>query len=616
MCGIVAYIGDRDAQPILLDALGRLEYRGYDSAGIATLNGKGLQMQKKAGRIKDLISLTGKNPNHGSVGISHTRWATHGEPNDINAHPHKDHTGKLALVHNGVIDNYQAIKKFLTNEGQKFKSKTDSEVLANLISYHFEKIDIENSRERLEQAVKSALNEIQGTYGIAVFHENVPNLIIGARRGSPLVLGIGDGEQFLASDALALSPYTQKVVYLEDFQFVTLTKEDFNIGTVTDAKTEYEIQELDFSPESSELGEFPHYMLKEIFEQPQAIQNALRGRLSHEENSARLGGLNMTPKELRDVDRVVALACGTALHASMVGEYMIETLSNTPMEVDYASEFRYRNSPIDRSTLFFVISQSGETIDTLSGMREAQRKGYRCLGICNSVGSTIARESDGGVYMHAGPEIGVAATKSFVSQCCIFGLVALILGRMRFMSASQGNKVLEAFEALPGQVEQILEQSDNILKIAEKYAESKSMLFLGRQLNYPIALEGALKMKEITYIHAEGYPSSELKHGCIALIEPKVPSVFICPHDSLYEKNVNSIQEVKARNGSVISLATQGDEDIKNISNDVMYVPKTMEILQPILNVIPLQLLSYHMAVLLGRDVDKPRNLAKSVTVE
>ena len=619
MCGIVAYIGERDAQPILLDGLGRLEYRGYDSSGIATIHDQDLQIKKKSGRIKDLLNLVHDEPALGTIGISHTRWATHGEANDTNAHPHIDQSGKLALVHNGVIDNYQIIKRHLKDQGHTFETKTDSEVLAHLIGYYYEKNNDneKNLEKRLEEALRKALNEIHGTYGVALIHKDIPNFIVGARRGSPLVLGIGNGEQFLASDALALGAYTQKVVYLQDFQTVTLTKDEFHVKPLlSTTTTKIEIQNLDFDPASAELGDYPHFMLKEIFEQPKAIKNAYRGRLSTEAASAKLGGLNLSPEQLRDIDRIVAIACGTALHAAMVGETIIESLANIPMEWDYASEFRYRNSPLDRNTLFFAISQSGETIDTLGGLREAKRKGYRCLGICNNVGSTIARESDGGVYMHAGPEIGVAATKSFISQVTIFSLIGLLLGRMRYLSASHGKEIIDAFEKLPEQMEEILQQSDNIRKIAEKYAESKSMLFMGRQANYPIALEGALKMKEITYIHAEGYPSSELKHGVIALVEPAVPSIVITPRDTLYEKNINSIEEIKARSGTVIAVTNEGDPDIETLCDDVLYVPKTLETLQPILNVIPLQLLSYHTAVLLGRDVDKPRNLAKSVTVE
>jgi len=615
MCGIVAYTGQRDAQPILLDALGRLEYRGYDSAGMATVNGEGLIVRKKAGRINELAQLVLKNPSQGNTGICHTRWATHGEPNDANAHPHLDQSGKIGLVHNGVVENYQILKDEMLAQGHIFHSATDTGVFAHLIGIHYDKSTL-SGEDRLLQAVRSALGLVEGTYGIAVIHEDHPQFVVGARRGSPLVLGVGENEQFLSSDHTALLPYTQKVVYLKDYDIVTLRPGRFSIETLGTEESSFEIKELDLSPEAAEKGDYPHFMLKEIFEQPTAIENAMRGRLSKEEASARLGGLNLSGEELRDINRIVILACGTAMHAGMVGEHMIESVAHIPVEVDYASEFRYRNSPLDRKTLILTVSQSGETADTLGALREGRRKGFKVLGICNNVGSTIARESDGGVYMHAGPEIGVAATKSFISQVTVFSLLALLLGRMRFMSAAAGQEMITALQELPDQVRQILNTTEEIRKVANKYANARSMLFLGRQANFPIALEGALKMKEITYIHAEGYPSSELKHGVIALIDKQTPSVFICPKDSLFEKNMNSIQEIKARCGPVIAVTTENNRSIQHIVDDVIIVPKTIELLQPILNTIPLQLLSYHTAVALGRDVDKPRNLAKSVTVE
>jgi glutamine---fructose-6-phosphate transaminase (isomerizing) len=615
MCGIVAYTGQRDAQPILLDALGRLEYRGYDSAGIATQNGDGLIVRKKAGRINELAKVILKKPSHGTTGICHTRWATHGEPNDSNAHPHLDQSGKIALVHNGVIENYQSLKERMLAAGHSFSSVTDTEVLAHLIGEHYAKSTL-SGEARLLEATRSALREVEGTYGIAVIHQDHPHFIVGARRGSPLVLGVGENEQFLSSDHTALLPYTQKVVYLKDFDLVSLRPGRFSIETLGNEAASFEIKELNLPIDAAEKGPYPHFMLKEIFEQPTAIENALRGRLSKDDASAKLGGLNLTNNELRDINRIIILACGTALHSGMVGEHMIEHLAQIPVEVDYASEFRYRNSPLDRNSLIFAVSQSGETADTLGALREGQRKGFKVLGICNNVGSTIARESDGGIYMHAGPEIGVAATKSFVSQVTVFAVLSLLLGRIRFTSAAAGQEMIEALLKLPDQVREILQTSEAIRLVAEKYAQSKSMLFLGRQSNFPIALEGALKMKEITYIHAEGYPSSELKHGVIALIDKQTPSVFICPQDSLFEKNMNNLQEIKARSGPVIAVTTQGNTEIKKVADDVIYVPKTIELLQPILNIIPLQLLSYHTAVALGRDVDKPRNLAKSVTVE
>jgi glucosamine--fructose-6-phosphate aminotransferase (isomerizing) len=616
MCGIIAYVGDRDVQPVLLDGLSRLEYRGYDSAGIAVHAPGALNIQKKAGRIAELAKAVVKNPLHSTSGISHTRWATHGEPTDINAHPHLDQSGKIALVHNGVVENYQVIKQALTAKGHTFQSATDTEVLAHLVGEHYRKSSSLQGTARLLEAVKAALAEIDGTYGIAVIHQDLPNVVVGARRGSPLVLGIGEKEQFLSSDAAALSPYTQKVIYLKDFDIVTLQPGKFDIQTLGEREVSYEIKELDIKPEATEKGAFPHYMLKEIFEQPAAIKNAMRGRLDKEVNTAHLGGLNLTNEQLRDIRRIIVLGCGTALYSGMVGEHMIEATAHLPVETDFSSEFRYRNTPLENNTLFFVVSQSGETADTLGALREAQRKGHRVLGVCNNVGSTIARESNGGVYMHAGLEIGVAATKSFISQTVIFALLSLKLGRMRYLSAAAGHEIIDAMEKLPAQVEVILQQSDYIKKIAGKYADCQSMLFFGRQGNYPIALEGALKMKEISYLHAEGYPSSELKHGVIALIDKKTPSIVIAPHDSLYDKNMNSIQEIKARCGPVICLTTNSNKEIDTNADDVIKIPQTLELLQPILNVVPLQLLAYHTAVALGRDIDKPRNLAKSVTVE
>jgi glucosamine--fructose-6-phosphate aminotransferase (isomerizing) len=615
MCGIVAYVGDREAQPILLDALSRLEYRGYDSAGVALLNGGGIEIVKKAGRIQELGKLLKKKPAKGHAGISHTRWATHGEANDTNAHPHTDQSGKLALVHNGVIENYLSLRTRLEADGSVFKSHTDTEVLAHLLGWYYGQ-SRETGPARLIESVRHALAEVKGTYGIAVVHQDHPGLVVGARKGSPLILGLGQNENFLASDAQALMPYTQKVVYLKDDDVVSFTPSGFTITTTDSDDTSYEIATIEKAEETAPLGDFPHYMLKEISEQALAVTNACRGRLSKDESTAHLGGLNMTPAELRKVDRVMILACGTALYSGMVGKHMIESLAKIPVEVDHASEFRYRDCPLNENTLFFVVSQSGETADTIGALREARRRGFRTLGICNTVGSTIARETDGGIYMHAGAEIGVAATKSFVSQCTIFGQLALLLGRLRYLSASNGLEIISAFEELPHQINAVLGLSPEIRKIAERYCEARSMLFLGRYFNYPTALEGALKMKEITYIHAEGYPSAELKHGVIALIDKATPSVIICPQDGVYDKNMNNIAEIKARNGRVLAIASEGDREIKGLVDDVIHVPRTLDVLQPILNVIPLQLFAYHTAVLLGRDVDKPRNLAKSVTVE
>jgi len=615
MCGIVAYIGSREARPILLDGLSRLEYRGYDSSGLAVVTAEGLEVQKKAGRMAELARHVGQPRRPSYQGISHTRWATHGEPSDANAHPHVDQSGKLALVHNGVIENYQGLKSRLRGEGHAFQSATDTEVLAHLIGAHYD-VSEEAGDRRLGEAVRAALREVKGTYGIAVLHQNHPGVIIGARRGSPLVLGLGENEMFLSSDHTALLPYTQKVVYLKDFDLAEIHNDQFAIESLDHAESSYEIQELDLVPEAAERGEYPHFMLKEIHEQPQVIRNAFRGRLNHEEASAQLGGLNMSGTEVRDIERVVILGCGTALHAGMIGAQMIEGLANVAAEVDYASEFRFKNRPLPRHTVFVCVSQSGETADTLAALREAKRKGFRALGLCNSVGSTIARESDGGVYMHAGPEIGVAATKSFVSQVTIFSLLALKLGRMRFLSASQGAEIIQAIERLPDQVETVLAMEPSIAEIARTFAGARSMLFLGRQYNFPIALEAALKLKEISYIHAAGFPSAELKHGIIALIDEDTPTVMICPQDSLYDKNASTMQEIRARRGPIIAVTTEGTTGIEAHAQAIIRVPRTLDLLQPILNIIPLQLFAYHAALALGRDIDKPRNLAKSVTVE
>jgi glucosamine--fructose-6-phosphate aminotransferase (isomerizing) len=615
MCGIVAYLGDKEAQPLLLEGLRRLEYRGYDSSGIAILNGAGLNITKKVGRIQQLERALASHSLHGSLGISHTRWATHGKATDTNAHPHTDASGKLAIVHNGVIENYGILKKKLEGKGLQFRTETDTEVLAYLIGFHFDTLDA-STEHRLELAVMEALREVTGTYGLVVVHEDEPDIMIGARRGSPLVLGIGPHEYFLASDVSAIVAHTQTVAHLRDFDVVTVDRNGYRLKSLNHSnKAGLEISQVDYEVGEAELGDFPHYMLKEIFEQTLSIQNAVRGRLNIEECTAQLGGLNLTPQELREIDRIVITGCGTALHAGLVGEYIIESLAHVPVEIEWASEFRLRNSPLDRRTLVLAVSQSGETEDTLGALREARRKGHRVLGICNNVASTLARETDGGVYMYAGPEISVAATKSFTSQVIIFVLLGLLLGRMRFLSGSQGREIIEAIETLPDQITRVLRQSDPIRQIAEKYRQVDSMLFFGRQMQYGIALEGALKMKEITYIHAEGHPTAELKHGIIALVDEETPSIFLCPQDGAHDKNINNMQQVKARKGRVIAIATEGDQDIHQHADDVIYIPAAPEYTTPILSVIPLQLFAYHMAVVLGRDVDKPRNLAKSVTV-
>ncbi len=623
MCGIVGYVGRAEAAPILLDGLRRLEYRGYDSAGVAVVNQGQLETRKCAGRIAVLASLIGKQPLSGSFGVSHTRWATHGKVTDENAHPHSDASGKLALVHNGVIENYQALKEQLIKDGDTdFRSETDTEVLAHLIGKLYDEscastVDTPQKKARLFAAVRIALKQVIGTYGIALVHADVPDFMIGARRGSPLVLGVGKSENFLASDVSAIVAYTRDAVYLNDFDVVVLARDKFEISSLAGESGDHRVSKLEFTAEDIKKGDFQHYMLKEIFEQPNTVRDAMRGRLSLEDCTAKLGGLNMTPTQLRDVGRIVLTGCGTALHAGRVGEYLIERLANIPTEVEFASEFRHRNTPITPETLVFAISQSGETADTLGALRESRRKGFRTLGICNNVASTIARESDGGVYMHAGPEIGVAATKSFTSQLVILTLLGLLFGRMRNLSTSEGSRIIEALEALPEQIETVLKLSDEIKTIAKKYAGVNGMLFFGRQFNFPIALEGALKMKEITYLFAEGHPSAELKHGIIALLRPDLPSVFIVPDDAVFSKNLNNIEQVKARKGPIIAFTSgNGAKQLKSVADEIIAVPEALDCVMPILAVVPLQLLAYHLAVELGRDVDKPRNLAKSVTVE
>jgi glucosamine--fructose-6-phosphate aminotransferase (isomerizing) len=616
MCGIIGYIGNRQASPILLDGLRRLEYRGYDSAGMALQNGLDLQILRRAGRIDNLgILVAEKNP-QSHAGISHTRWATHGAPTDENAHPHRDQSGKLALVHNGVIENYQTLRDALKLEGHVFTSETDTEVLSHLVGKYYDASSEVDPVQRLISSVQSALTRVKGTYGIAVIHTDAPDVIVGARLGSPLVVGLGDDEHFLASDVSAIVAHTKDVVYLNDYDVVTIRKGGFDVKHLEGGVASVQVSRVDFTEADAEMGDFPHFMLKEIYEQPQSIQNALRGRLSRDEATAILGGLQMSPHELRGIDRIILAGCGTAYHAAMVGEYLIESLARVPTEVEIASEFRYRNVPTDRNTLQFVVSQSGETIDTLAALREAKRKGIKVLGIVNNVASTIARECDGGIYIHAGPEIGVAATKSFTSQVAVMTLLSLLLGRIRNLSSTDGLELIEEMEAIPDKITAILKQADHIKEIANKYAHVEGMLFMGRQMNYPVAMEGALKMKEISYIYASGHPSAELKHGVIALVKPELPSVFIAPHDAVFEKNISNIEEVKARKGPVIAVATEGHPGIEKVADDVIYIPRCPSVLSPLLTVIPLQLLSYYVAVARGCDVDKPRNLAKSVTVE
>jgi len=616
MCGIIGYVGKKSASPILLEGLRRLEYRGYDSAGVAVLDRSSLVVRKKLGKIDEGIArLLKAEPVTGSLGIAHTRWATHGVPADKNSHPHLDRSEKIAVVHNGVIENYDKLKQRLLAAGHKFKSDTDTEVLAHLIGEHYEKRRGTNG-EALTLAVSDALREVIGTYGLAVMCTDFPDTIVGARRGSPLIIGIGKGEHFLASDANAIVAHTKKVVYLNDYDVATITPDRFeviNLGTDT---AKVQISNLEFNHEDVGRGKFAHFMLKEIYEQPQTVLNALRGRVDLEGATAKFGGLNMTAAELRGIDRIVIAASGTSWHAALVGEYLIEELAQLPVEVEFAHEFCYRNCPLEKNTVLLVLSQSGETADTLAALREAKRRGHRALAIVNVVGSTIARESDGGIYMHAGPEIGVASTKAFISTLTVLTLLAVHLGRMRMLSARRATEILHALEALPKQIEKILAQDGALKKLAKKYARADDFFFLGRGYTFPIALEGALKLKEISYIHAEGYSAAEMKHGPIALIDAKTPTVFLVPQDAMYEKTLANLAMIRARKGPVIAVATEGDKGIKKVADDVIYLPKTLEALNPILASVPLQLFAYHIAVERGCDVDKPRNLAKSVTVQ
>ena len=618
MCGIIGYVGKKAASPVLLEALRRLEYRGYDSAGVAILNDAALIVRKKKGKIDEGVAReVHAHPAPGNMGIGHTRWATHGPPCDENSHPHLDQSGKIAVVHNGVIENYDPLKQRLIKAGHTFYSSTDTEVLAHLIGEHYAKLQAEKSESNpLTQAVCDALREVIGTYGIAVICTEQPDIMVGARRGSPLIIGIGDGENFLTSDANAIVAHTRQVVFLNDYDVATLTRDRFDVISLGSDTAKVQISQLEFQAEDSQRGEYAHFMLKEIFEQPRTVENASRGRIDYEGSTARFGGLNLSAAELRSIDRIVIAASGTSWHAALIGEYLIEEFAHLPVEVEFAHEFCYRNAPLEKNTVLLVLSQSGETADTLMALREAKRRGHKALAIVNVVGSTIARESDGGIYMHAGPEIGVASTKAFISTLTILSLLGIHLGRMRMLSSGRATEILKALEALPRQIESLLKQNDAIKKLAVKYAQAEDFFFLSRGYTFPAALEGALKLKEISYIHAEGYSAAEMKHGPIALIDEKTPTVFIVPQDSMYEKTMANLAMIRARKGPIIAVATEGDEAIKKVADDVIYIPKTQEALNPILASVPLQLFAYHIAVARGCDVDKPRNLAKSVTVQ
>ena len=614
MCGIFGYVGGREVGPMLVDGLRRLEYRGYDSAGLATLAGGRMHLRKRAGRVAALAGLLAEKPAPGCLGISHTRWATHGAATDVNAHPHVggQDDGTVAVVHNGVIENHTALRRQLEAEGIVFRSQTDTEVIAHLIARYLD--------GDLVEAVRRALPLLKGTYGLAVVSPREPDLIVAARLGSPLVVGVGEGEHFLASDPTALTGCTRDVAYLQDHQVCALSQDDWHVFDSDNERVSVAVQSVDWEAGEADRGGFAHYMLKEIYEQPETLENAMRGRLADAEASAHFGGLNLDAQHLRNVERIILTACGTSYHAGLVGEYLLEEFARLPVEVEYASEFRYRNPPIDRNTIVIAITQSGETADTLAALRESKRKGHPTLAICNVVGSSVAREAHGGVYLHAGPEIGVASTKAFTSQVTVLALLALFFGRLRHLSALQGQRLIDELRAMPAAIRQTLECDQAVRRIAERYAECRNMLYLGRQYLYPVALEGALKLKEISYIHAEGYPAAEMKHGPIALVDEETPSVFLVPAGPVFDKVMSNLEEVRARGGPVIAVTTAGPSAttayVQERADEVIFVPDVPEYLQPLVTAIPLQLLAYHIAVLRGCDVDKPRNLAKSVTVE
>ncbi|MFA5961288.1 MAG: glutamine--fructose-6-phosphate transaminase (isomerizing) [Parcubacteria group bacterium] len=612
MCGIIGYIGKQKAAPILLEGLRQLEYRGYDSAGISVIENDKIKTIKAAGKVVALTQKMEKLELKSTVGIAHTRWATHGKPCDINSHPHGDCHGDIFLVHNGIIENYQELKKILLKKNHKFTSETDSEIIAHLIEEFGKKMVF-------RKAVCEALKLLRGTYGLAILSRKEPDKLIVARLGSPLVLGIGKDEFIVASDVSAIVRHTKKVIYLDDGEVAEINRTDFTITNVKNKPVSKEIAELNWTIEKSQKNGFAHFMLKEIFEQPAAIRNGLRGRIDtflRENTAPILGGLHSVERRLRKINRIIIVACGTSYYSGLVGEYMLEEYAGIPTEVEYASEFRYRKILVDEKTAVIAISQSGETADTLAAIREAKNKGALTLGIVNVVGSTIARETEAGTYTLSGPEIGVASTKAFTSQLTALTIWTLMLGRQRDMSFVMSKRIAQELKKIPELIESILKKSGEIKKIADKYCAAKDFLYLGRKYNFPIALEGALKIKEISYVHAEGYPSGEMKHGPLALIDETFPAIFIAPRDSVYEKNISGMMEIKARGGRIIAIASLGDEEIKKIADDVIYIPKTIEMLTPFLAIIPLQLFAYYFGVAKGLDVDKPRNLAKSVTVE
>lgn len=610
MCGIVGYIGSNNCVPVIIEGLKRLEYRGYDSSGIGVLDHSKLTVIKRKGKVSLLQEIVEKDGMTSNLGIGHTRWATHGEPNEINAHPHFNSENSLIVIHNGIIENYRTLKTGLEKLGYEFLSKTDTEVLAHLIDSFLKR------GHNLSKSVRFALNEVDGTYGIAVLYDKEPDKIVVARKGSPLLLGIGNGENFIASDVSAIIAHTNNVVYLEDGEIAEVYTDRFVTKTIAGMPIDKFVEEVSMTLEEIDKGGYPTFMLKEIMEQPESVLNSIRGRLLEESGDIKLGGLTGFEDRLSKVKRFIITACGTSWHSALVGKYMFEQYLRIPTEVEYASEFRYRDPIVSSDDAVFFISQSGETADTLAAMREARSKGALCLGICNVVGSTIARESDAGVYIHAGPEIGVASTKAFTSQLIVLALITVLLARRKNMSLEEGRQLVREFNSLPQRIQEILDKNSEIEEIADHYKNAANFLYLGRGYNFPVALEGALKLKEISYIHAEGYPAAEMKHGPIALVDENMPVVFIAPKDSTYEKIVSNIEEIKARKGKTIIIASDEDYDIEKLADHVIRVPKTASILMPVLTVIPLQLLAYHIAMKKGLNVDQPRNLAKSVTVE
>lgn len=612
MCGIVGYIGSKEAFPILLQGLKRLEYRGYDSAGVALLNGN-LSIYKKAGKVSELEKATDGEKLSATIGIGHTRWATHGEPNDRNAHPHVSQSGNLAIIHNGIIENYAVIKEELMKRGYTFNSDTDTEVLVNLVEEVWKQ-----DKSTLEDAVRVALNEVVGAYAIVVIDKNNPDQLIAARKGSPLVLGIGDNEFYIASDATPIIEYTKNVVYLDDQEYVVLNRDgSFTVKTLGNIRKSPAIKTLEMSLEAIEKGGFEHFMLKEIYEQPKAIADSLRGRMSAQQGWIKLGGLSEYLNRIDKADRFLVTACGTSWHSGLIGEYLIEDLARVPVEVEYASEFRYRNPIINESDMVIAISQSGETADTLAAIELAKERRALIYGICNVIGSSIARASHAGSYTHAGPEIGVASTKAFSTQICMLTLIALQIAQQKgTITTSKLREILYELENIPKKIEETLKLDAQIKELASIYKDAQNFLYLGRGYNFPVALEGALKLKEISYIHAEGYPAAEMKHGPIALIDEEMPVVFLATNQSAYEKIVSNVQEVKARKGKIIAVVNKGDTQIRALADHIIEVPETEEVLSPLVTIVPLQLLAYHIAILRGCNVDQPRNLAKSVTVE